>query len=555
MILNILRVDELRVEDMMQKSFSEAAGELKLESMNEIIAKADTQMELLDEWVGDDEVEEGEIKRYMATVLRLEELSTALLSKLVISRAAYSAAFANGRLAILRIPQHLLVPVVILSGLTGAPFTPRTSDRMRVVALVGVADSRSAAALQLGRDSVFVNPGRIEMSTRHFVVGGLIYEVREAGVGDFVWFADLVVGAAPLKGAAVTGRITANTTRLPPILATAAELGRHLCATLPSSMRTADGSESERVLLPLQALSGIAGAHGAEETLARWAERDALVADTLLTAPSCFAIAGALWSAGGGGGVGGAKARTRVLDVHARREALRAQVQRMRASAGARRMPELLPEYRKRVAVLQKMQYVGEDGVSVLTKGRHGACEVATVDSVLLTEIVLDNVLIGLSPAEIASLLSALVCRKKNSAAASGASSADDKVYSAAYLKAKAAMRRIVREFGAVQQAAGVELEFEIADAADSYEGAMCRWALSEVVLRWAEGAAFANVIGMTDLQEGDVVVTVKRLVELLKDARGVAVAVGNEELAAAVEDAVAAVKRDIIFSGSLYLA
>lgn len=553
MILNILRVDELRVEDMMQKSFSEAAGELKLENLNELVSKADEQMALLDEWIADDSMADGEVKRYMAMVVRLKELSRAILPKLVMSRQSFDEAFASGRIVIVHNAHHLLWPAIVLRS-KSASYTPRSSDRVRIVGIVGIADSKVAAAT-LATESVFLNPVRREAvqaaSFKQFVVDGLLFELKDVPVADIVWFSSTVAAAAPQNGPPLSARLTDNMTRLPSILACAAELGHRVCKGLPSSKREMSGSTAPseaNQLTSLQALARTTGAHGAEETLARWEERDALLIDMTLTAPSSFNLAHALWSL-----PSGHKARSRILDVYARRENLRAQVQSMRASAGAQRIPDLLPEYRKRVRVLQKMQYVGEDGVSVLTKGRHGACEVATVDSVLLTEIVLDNVLNGLTPSEIASLLSALVCRKKNPASASK-SAVGAGVYSDVYVEAKNAMRKIVRDFGTVQEEAGVELDFEIADAAQDYEGAICRWSLCEVVLRWAEGVSFADVVKLTDLQEGDVVVTVKRLVELLKDAKGVAKAVGNEDLEGCIEDAIEAVRRDIIFSGSLYL-
>jgi antiviral helicase SKI2 len=127
-------------------------------------------------------------------------------------------------------------------------------------------------------------------------------------------------------------------------------------------------------------------------------------------------------------------------------------------------------------------------------------------------------------------------------------------MFSRKYLDAKQQMGEVVRRFGAVQQSCGVDLEFEIGDGGVDYEDAMLRWGMTEVVLAWARGAPFAEVATMTDEQEGDVVVTVKRLAELLKDAMGVSRAVGFEDLLSTLEQANEAIRRDIIFSGSLYL-
>jgi antiviral helicase SKI2 len=547
MILNILRVDELRVEDMMQRSFSEAAGKMQVESMNELVARGDEQMLLVDEWIGDGMTDERELRRLSAMLVRLAELTRDLLPKLVLSPQSFAEAFTNGRVVIVQFPHHMLSLAVLLIPSAGL-CKPRTKDRVRAVCLIGPTDAKaSCGGLS---DSILVRPGRPDANkseqVQQFQADGWQFEVREIVVGDVVWFCKAAVANLPKIGRAGGGPLTRSAPSPQAVQVASSFLARFVhSAVLPPQGGSPDGESS---LAPIQPLARIAGSHGAEEILARWEERDALVAEFARPSPGARSLAHALWSLSAN-----CKARAKIMDVYTRREKLRAQIQGMRATASARRIPDLLPEYRKRVKVLQDMQYVGDDGVSVLIKGRYGACEVATVDSVLLTEIVLENVLEGLTPAEVASLLSALVCRKKNQAG-DPAGDGDASVYSEGYRSAKAAMRKIVRNFGAVQQEAGVELEFEIGDASADYEGAMCRWALCEVVLRWAMGAPFAEVVTMTDLQEGDVVVTVKRLVELLKDAKGVAKAVGNEELEASIDDAVEAVRRDIIFSGSLYL-
>lgn len=211
--------------------------------------------------------------------------------------------------------------------------------------------------------------------------------------------------------------------------------------------------------------------------------------------------------------------------------------------------PRLLPDYEKRVEVLQELDYVGSDGLSVQLKGRCG-CEVLTTESLVLTEIVCDNVLHGLGPAEVASLLSSLVCRKKNSSAIH---ERDSDKYSKAYCDAKAQMRAVVQRIGNLQKEKDVELDFEITDGCEDYESSMCRWDLAEAVREWASGEPFCRITELTEQQEGDIVVCVKRLSELLKDAQHVAKGVGNTELGGVLEEAICSIRRDVIFNGSLY--
>lgn len=96
------------------------------------------------------------------------------------------------------------------------------------------------------------------MSARHFVADGLIFEVRDVSVADLVWLADAVInasiGAAPLAGAAVTGQICVDTTRLPAILVTSTELAQRMTAVLPSSRSVPGFQAAASVLGPLLAL-------------------------------------------------------------------------------------------------------------------------------------------------------------------------------------------------------------------------------------------------------------------------------------------------------------
>lgn len=84
---------------------------------------------------------------------------------------------------------------------------------------------------------------------------------------------------------------------------------------------------------------------------------------------------------------------------------------------------------------------------------------------------------------------------------------------------------------------------------------ATVRWALADVVLAWARGAPFGAVMRYSPAPEGDVVLCIKRLSELLREARDVARAVGNHELQAQLAAAADGIRRDIVFQASLYLS
>ncbi|KAI1825859.1 DSHCT domain-containing protein [Xylaria intraflava] len=72
---------------------------------------------------------------------------------------------------------------------------------------------------------------------------------------------------------------------------------------------------------------------------------------------------------------------------------------------------QLLPDYEQRIEVLKDLSFVDVD-TRILLKGKV-ACEIHSADELVLTELILENVLADYEPAEIAALLSAFVFQEK----------------------------------------------------------------------------------------------------------------------------------------------
>jgi len=75
---------------------------------------------------------------------------------------------------------------------------------------------------------------------------------------------------------------------------------------------------------------------------------------------------------------------------------------------------QLLPDYEQRIQVLKDLSFIDE-GCRIQLKGKV-ACEIHSGDELTLTELVLENVLADYEPAEIAALLSAFVFQEKTDA-------------------------------------------------------------------------------------------------------------------------------------------
>lgn len=76
-----------------------------------------------------------------------------------------------------------------------------------------------------------------------------------------------------------------------------------------------------------------------------------------------------------------------------------------------------------------------------------------------------------------------------------------------------------------------------------------------QVVYEWAQGTAFEDICKLTDVQEGIIVRTIVRLDETCREFRDAARVMGNTQLFQQMSEASAAIKRDVIFAASLYVA
>jgi antiviral helicase SKI2 len=76
-----------------------------------------------------------------------------------------------------------------------------------------------------------------------------------------------------------------------------------------------------------------------------------------------------------------------------------------------------------------------------------------------------------------------------------------------------------------------------------------------QVVYEWARGTPFKDICQLTDVMEGSIVRAMVRLDETCREFRDAARVMGNTALFQQMEAASTAIKRDVIFAASLYVA
>lgn len=222
-----------------------------------------------------------------------------------------------------------------------------------------------------------------------------------------------------------------------------------------------------------------------------------------------------------------------------RKETLRSRVMALRHLLSNESL-QLFPDFLQRKALLQHLGYIDEND-TVCLKGRV-ACEVNTCEGLIVTEMVFEGMLNELEPTEIVALLSALLFQEKS----------DEELDSdlpQRLVSSCERMRGIAVYLGEKQKDCGLPVD-PLEFAATSL-----KMGLVHVVYEWAMGVPFSSICELTDVQEGSIVRCITRLDELCREVRNCARVVGNPTLYRKMEAASEAIKRDIVFASSLYVA
>ncbi|KAL1955256.1 hypothetical protein VTO42DRAFT_8854 [Malbranchea cinnamomea] len=200
---------------------------------------------------------------------------------------------------------------------------------------------------------------------------------------------------------------------------------------------------------------------------------------------------------------------------------------------------QLLPDYEQRLQVLKDLGFVDE-ACRVQLKGKV-ACEIHSVDELVLTELILENVLADYEPEEIVALLSAFVFQEKTE---------HTPTLTPRLEEGKEAIIAIANRVNDIQITHQVILSSE--DSNDFLSKP--RFNLVEVVYEWARGMSFNRITDLTDVMEGTIVRVITRLDETCREVKNAAKLVGDPSLYSKMQQAQEMIKRDVIFAASLYM-
>jgi len=198
----------------------------------------------------------------------------------------------------------------------------------------------------------------------------------------------------------------------------------------------------------------------------------------------------------------------------------------------------LLPEYQQRVKVLKELNYIDASS-TIQLKGRV-ACELANHELVL-TELVFHNVFSTMDTCHIVALLSCVVFQQRVDQSVADMNLPQPIKDGIEQIKERC---RIIAE---MQQLCGMR------NASTEDFVNQLKFGLVEVVYQWAMGTSFEKITELTDVQEGIIVRTIQRLNEVCRDVRNAARVIGDDQLFDKMERCSETIKRDIVFAASLY--
>lgn len=198
----------------------------------------------------------------------------------------------------------------------------------------------------------------------------------------------------------------------------------------------------------------------------------------------------------------------------------------------------LADDLRSRCRVLTRLQYIDKDNI-ISTKAKTAA-EISTGDELVMCELIFSGAFGPLNVDHVAALVSCFIWREKSEARAKVPHEMEGP-----YGLLREAARKIARAESECDM--GVDIE----EYVDSFKPD-----LMTIVIEWCHGATFAHIAALAGdkTHGGSLVRAIRRLEELLRQVSSALKLVGDVTLAQKFDTAIEKIKRDIIFAASLFL-
>ncbi|CAD2106356.1 adenosinetriphosphatase [Plasmodium vinckei petteri] len=187
--------------------------------------------------------------------------------------------------------------------------------------------------------------------------------------------------------------------------------------------------------------------------------------------------------------------------------------------------------------VLKHFSFIDDDN-NLTIKGKI-ASYITLTDEITLTQVIFENVLNNLNPPEIAAVLSCFVSPEKK------VEEAPDLTLN--LQDVKLALTNIHSKFEEFYRVIRLKISTE-------EHWKLCNFKLMFIAYKWALGVSFSELLEQSEFEEGLIVRSIQRLDNLCRKVRIAFLYLGNVDLAEKTEKASLLLRRDIVFTTSLYL-
>ncbi|XP_065880793.1 DExH-box ATP-dependent RNA helicase DExH10 [Euphorbia lathyris] len=213
------------------------------------------------------------------------------------------------------------------------------------------------------------------------------------------------------------------------------------------------------------------------------------------------------------------------------------EIQQLKSKMRESQLQKFRDELKNRSRVLKRLGHIDADGV-VQLKGR-AACLIDTGDELLVTELMFNGTFNDLDHHQVAALASCFIPVDKS----------NEQIHLRSELaKPLQQLQESARKIAEIQYECKLEINV------DEFVESTVRPFLMDVIYSWSKGASFSDVIQMTDIFEGSIIRSARRLDEFLNQLRAAAEAVGETNLEEKFGKAGESLRRGIMFANSLYL-
>ncbi|KAL3685939.1 hypothetical protein R1sor_003961 [Riccia sorocarpa] len=467
MILNLLRVEELKVEDMLKRSFAEFHAQRALPEQQQQLLEREGALSKMNATI-DCILGEPTIEEYYALAIEAERLGEEVQETVMQSRAAQQA-LTPGRVVIVKTPQ---VPV----------------PAMGVVVRSPAGSNKATVVLALHRGAVPITPSSSSsnstgagLSTKKLAEEGYFISRKEnRGLDD-----EYSVSTGSSRKGSGTVRVTF------PHYGTAAGVGYvvlevenknfvSICKAKVKvdAVRLLEDVNVTAYSAAIQQLLLLEQEHKDEdppaldplkdlklndlEIVEKYRKRSVLLSK--MAQNKCHRCP---------------KLQEHYVTVK-NQHLLQERVKQLKFELSDAALQQM-PDFQQRIEVLQEVGCIDADLV-VQLKGRV-ACEINSGDELIATECLFDNQLDDLDPAETVALLSALVFQQD----------ASEPLLSPQLAAAKERLYATAVRLGEIQAHYGLPVN------PVDYARATLRFGLVEVVYEWAKGTPFADICELTD--------------------------------------------------------